>query len=475
MKKLILLLMLGCISYGSFSQRWELFKNDLSHFTTPTPNIFLANSISTDSLAFTLKLDTIINYSNRKVTLFEGDYNDYLQAFPQLCLSFGPSILGDSLVEFLDSRIYFTGSNQLIWKNSLQWTFYKTANNEELTISLDTVYALNGDSLKRYSFSASNMSAFDAAIFSTPILVSKSKGIIEGFDFSYFPSEIRPISYFYDGLITTTQIYDYEIGDEYHYEVQTNLNINYGTYDRFIKKVIGKILHAQDSVTYTFQRQVRDDELVVVNNNPFPTHQYTNFQDTVSETYQLGSTILSGSYLDGLTLSTLPFVIGNLGIYDSDFNEPSIIDFEGMGNSGDTICDYTFEIERYTTYVFGVGSFYHFTNGDINSYYYSSEELVYYKKGLKTWGNPLILPLSVNENSLSKISYYPNPVKDQLTIENLKENTIYKLININGALVNSGSLQATPNSISMVDLLPGVYLLQLQTQNEFKTLKLVKE
>ncbi len=477
MKKTTLLISLVFLALFTFGQQWEIFKNDLSHYIEPTPFSVFGNSIYTDSLAFTVKVASEINYPSRKVTVFEGDFNDLpYSTFSRFCAVKGPSILGDSMVEYMDSTIYYSGAHQLIWKNAQQWTFYTSLNNENLIISLDSAYSLNGDSIKLFSFSAANQSAFDSVLFSTPFVVSKSNGMIKGFNFSDFPTSVNLVTYFHSGAITSADIYDLDIGDEYHYQLRQGLHVSFITTDLFINKVIGKQVHGQDSVTYTFERQITDDQLVVVNNNPFPTHQYTHFQDTVQETYSLDDTLLTGRYLDGNSISINPLMtLGSIGVFADGYDVPTFVDFSGVGRVADTICDYTFELETYKTYVFGVGMFYHYDNGDITSYSLHSEQLVYYKKGNKTWGTPLSIPVGITENVFNAISYYPNPVKDQFYIENLQEDVAYELISVNGALIDQGALTQGRSSFSLESLNTGVYFLQLRSSEAVKTIKLIKQ
>ena len=81
----------------------------------------------------------------------------------------------------------------------------------------------------------------------------------------------------------------------------------------------------------------------------------------------------------------------------------------------------------------------------------------------------------INENALSKIQFYPNPVKDQFYIDNIQEESDYKLLNISGALVESGSFIKGANSISMSNLESGIYFLQLQSKSNFRTIRIVKQ
>jgi hypothetical protein len=332
---------------------------------------------------------------------------------------------------------------------------------------------VGSDSLKYYSFSSVNNAAFDSTLFTLPFIVSKLNGMIEGFDFSYFPSEIKPVTFFLNGPVKTSHIYDYELGDEYHYQHQASFSLNYSTTNLYILKVINKVVHNPDSVSYTFERKIREDKLVGMGQGV--VHQYRNYMDTINPSYNLNKTLLLGTYMDIRSLVSSATNRGSIGAYDSDYDVPSFVDITQIGTNGDSICDYTFEIEDYTTYIFGIGRFNHYSSGDPSSWHVSDEELLYYKKGTKTWGTPLVIITGVKENSLTHIRYFPNPVKDQFTIENLREKTEYNLMNVNGAMIDKGTFNVGSNSISISNLDSGIYFLQLQSNSSSRTIKLIKE
>ena len=474
MKKLLLLFIIVFTSCSTYAQRWELFKNDISHYTTPQQNTAMAISFYTDSVALTLRVDTVLLGSHITTTVFAKDYSGRLTPFSRSCIGPSASILGDSLVENADSSIYYINNNKLIWKNKNQWKFFRDSNNNELLISLDSVTVLNGDSLKHFSFSSSSNVAFDSAVFTTPFIVSKLNGMVKGFDFSYFPSEIKPISYLLKGFVKKSNIYDYAIGDEYHYQHKLALSMSYSTLDLYVLKVIGKVVHNQDSVSYTFERKVREDKLVPMGQGL--VHQYRSYKDTIIKSYNWSHKLLLGTYMDIRSLTTGTMNRGTVGVYDSDYAVPTFIDISEIGWSGDSICDFTFETERYTSYIFGVGSFDYYSNGDISSWYESKEDLLYYKKGTKTWGTPITIVISdIKENTLSNIYFYPNPAKDQFIIENIQEKTDYKLVNVNGAMIERGIFKEASNSISMSNLERGIYFLQLQSKSNFRTIRIVKQ
>jgi len=73
---------------------------------------------------------------------------------------------------------------------------------------------------------------------------------------------------------------------------------------------------------------------------------------------------------------------------------------------------------------------------------------------------------------------YPNPASDLLTlkVENYdKENLSYKLFNANGIILESKKVTGNETTISMVVLLPSIYILKVLAGNkEIKTFKIIK-
>ncbi|MDW3196527.1 MAG: T9SS type A sorting domain-containing protein [Cytophagales bacterium] len=78
---------------------------------------------------------------------------------------------------------------------------------------------------------------------------------------------------------------------------------------------------------------------------------------------------------------------------------------------------------------------------------------------------PLIL--SVSDNEHSRIRVYPNPTAETLYLENQQASTPFKIFDLNGRLVKSG----TENTIDVSGLDRGIYLLTIKQE----TIKFVKE
>jgi pimeloyl-ACP methyl ester carboxylesterase len=84
--------------------------------------------------------------------------------------------------------------------------------------------------------------------------------------------------------------------------------------------------------------------------------------------------------------------------------------------------------------------------------------------------------LGVNENELNQISYYPNPVKDILTIDNFNftKASIYSIL---GQLldVRVNTTNSNTTQLNMSNYTNGMYILVLENENGSKTIKVIKE
>ena len=83
--------------------------------------------------------------------------------------------------------------------------------------------------------------------------------------------------------------------------------------------------------------------------------------------------------------------------------------------------------------------------------------------------------LSTGDNSFASFTYYPNPVKDILHLDNitLTKASIYSLL---GQLIETKSFEnSTSNTLDLTNLESGIYLIVLENDLEQKTIKVIKE
>jgi hypothetical protein len=79
-----------------------------------------------------------------------------------------------------------------------------------------------------------------------------------------------------------------------------------------------------------------------------------------------------------------------------------------------------------------------------------------------------------------KISVYPNPVMDKLLIETggiVKDKFLYSLTDTNGRLLKKGEIAASPQSVEMGSISPGIYFMKIGVpkRNTWQIYKIVKQ
>jgi hypothetical protein len=82
--------------------------------------------------------------------------------------------------------------------------------------------------------------------------------------------------------------------------------------------------------------------------------------------------------------------------------------------------------------------------------------------------------IGVKETEALQVQVYPNPFADQFTIESHEDNTQLNIRTLNGQLLYASSFQNGKHQIDGSAWASGIYILELQTQKGFQTLKLVK-
>ena len=128
------------------------------------------------------------------------------------------------------------------------------------------------------------------------------------------------------------------------------------------------------------------------------------------------------------------------------------------------------------------------TDGDANydsltypNYVYDATSFTYYQDDGVTGNlsngtndNINFATLSTQNNTLNELAIYPNPVKNVLNIKGL-DNTVKSatIFNVTGQKVISQTTNL--NTINTSALTPGIYFLNLETENTTKTVKLIKQ
>lgn len=83
--------------------------------------------------------------------------------------------------------------------------------------------------------------------------------------------------------------------------------------------------------------------------------------------------------------------------------------------------------------------------------------------------------LAVSNVNKSQVKVYPNPVVDVLNIEAASKVSNVQVYDLSGKAVSSFEMSAVKNQVNLSKLAPGVYLVNIQTENGTQSVKIVKK
>lgn len=465
------LIILLLVISSSQAQNWRLFRGDTVHYSWQQYYDFGAFNQS-NTFCSSILVDSVISRSSSSVFVFkEGFKNSEDFDRNGNCANLSSSFFGDSLEIIGDSNIFYIDPIvQVYWdQKSINWTFYSDSTNQ-LQINLDSVTTLGLDSLRFYSFTAFASPSHDLQQFDTAqIIVSKSKGMVQGFVFSVFPDTLIPLEMLKVGPVINRDVYNLEIGDEYHFVRSIdNFSTGIALNDKYIIKVLNKTMLSTDSVTYVLERTVSDEYSII--NQGHVTKNSNSYIDTIGHTYDLNNIIGTGSFIDTTRIDSF-----GVAFYSDKYGLPSYVSvgapiYELYQNQ---LCNNFFEHDSYTEYIFGIGSFNHILDVDMGKQEYFDENLVYYKKGNDSWGSPLNIVVGLQEKEAQNIEIYPNPVDQLLTIKGLSTGWKYELNNISGQRIKEGELSSGEAYISMDKVHPGTYLVKIYLRDKHFIKKII--
>ncbi|WP_131450747.1 T9SS type A sorting domain-containing protein [Flavobacterium subsaxonicum] len=111
----------------------------------------------------------------------------------------------------------------------------------------------------------------------------------------------------------------------------------------------------------------------------------------------------------------------------------------------------------------------------VNGTTYYASQTVYNIESTNRLAVTVNLVLSVADNQLTSLSYYPNPVKDVFTISNTNPIEAVSVVNTLGQQVVSKTINNTNATVDFSLLNSGIYFVQLSSGGSQKTIKVVKE
>lgn len=86
-----------------------------------------------------------------------------------------------------------------------------------------------------------------------------------------------------------------------------------------------------------------------------------------------------------------------------------------------------------------------------------------------------ITALAVSDVSKTQVKVYPNPVVDILNVEAASKVSTVQVFDLTGKVVSSHALSAVKNQVDLSKLAPGVYVVNIQTENGTQSVKIVKK
>lgn len=96
--------------------------------------------------------------------------------------------------------------------------------------------------------------------------------------------------------------------------------------------------------------------------------------------------------------------------------------------------------------------------------------------GCTTMGLPVYFgSVGLADHSATGLRTYPQPVQDVLVLEGLAERADARMINVQGATVWQGLVQAGSDRLDLSELLPGSYILELRTAGNVQRIAVIKE
>jgi len=247
---------------------------------------------------------------------------------------------------------------------------------------------------------------------------------------------------------TNREIYDYEIGDVFHYEYVHSYGEYYppSVFDSIlrIKEVEDKYYSVNnDTVCYQFYCQ----ELIKYFENPQPIYSeyYLTICKSQLDSIREGDTVIENSEL---------------------YNGRRYVKYTHEYMDGPI--EWT-DIQKWTV---GCGITYNYSSSwdwsidFIDTY---EDKLVYYKKGDEEWGEEQVIT-SIHEKKLNQgINIYPNPIHDYFSISfnnGLDISGLLRVYNSSGQLVSSIREFTSDDRIEVSYLPVGLYYISLVDENQ---------
>lgn len=413
-------------------------------------------------------------------------FNQELRATEGQCYKPGPSIIGDSLIEDIYGKSYFFSSkgDTLVIDRFLRLgesaKIFEFENGDYLlssVVSHETESFLKvTDSVKTISLQLFDVNNNDkeGIINDQLIKISKSYGLVQFFNIRDFPFEDVAVvdlhletNSLLDNnriLLTKGKVYDFDIGDEFHYHID-DYYLGPDGYKRIARTVIGKEMFLDaDSIRYTLKERGGGCKIEYIDN----TFVYNTFKidTTYTITYSnLSELIIPPDIMPFEAIKINDYTLGNVLIiknlerYNSRYSA-RINGSELMINEDCAYPPHDSYYGTFTYYIEGCGHLFNEISAEINEECHPCEDLIYFRKGDDVWGEPL----STQQNPLAnKIELYPNPAIDFVRIQSHTEISTIEIYSLIGRLILfQDDIGLNISILDVSQFLPGIYALRIR-------------
>lgn len=387
---------------------------------------------------YTLRIDSVV--SGEDSIFFPMKYIQQIE--PGCYTPFGNSWIGKKIIIRPDGmNLFLTKDNDTVKIKTYaeyneSWLAFSDNSIQVIaTVSkIDTLSFLGiNDSIKWITFQVfdNDMTPVDQIVNEKTILLSKQYGLVHTLSFNYFPYfnnddlDFFAFTYFVDlyltgldppGLgytnLTWLEVYDFIPGDELHILNESSswgLTESYKRTDKTIYRYLTRTDEEQ-GINYTIER---------INSRITETESNTSLvyiHDTISTTYEED---VSFSKLPGEPVIIEDYAwTYHLG-YSLDVTKTEPSPYEYIGIYDDTCwwegCCWDGCFPAYT-FIKGLGGPYYQCESGFMGFYSEERKLVYYQKGEKIWGNPLIITSTIERGMSERISLFPNPANRHISV-----------------------------------------------------------